>query len=229
MTGSLFLIASPIDEENVLDVKAKTMLLEACMDFEKNYILIEDIKPARRRWLHFGLPREAIEKMIQYNEHSQVALIPEIIANIKKGKNYYLMSDGGLPAFCDPGQKLVRACHENNIKVTSSPHANSISLAISLSGIDCAQFFFAGFLAKNNEDRIRHLQELNKMNVPVILMDTPYRLKKLLEEISQTMVKRKVFLAMDLNQSTEELLFGSISHVTNKLTDNKREFIVVVE
>ena len=46
------------------------------------------------------------------------------------------MSDGGLPAFCDPGKELVAACHRNNVKVTSSPFQNSIVLALALSGFD---------------------------------------------------------------------------------------------
>lgn len=227
--GTLTLIATPIDEESMLDTKAFRVLHQASLDFTKNKILIEDQKPCRRRWVYFGLGREAIEHFIEYNEHTQKEKIPSIISDLKKGINYFLMSDGGLPAFCDPGQLLVRACHENGIKVTSTPHSNSISLAISLSGIDCSQFFFAGFLPKEGHDRANRLVELKNMNLPIVLMDTPYRLKKLLEEISSHIPDRKIFLALDLNSSTEELFYGKAQKILGKIAEFKREFIIIVD
>lgn len=227
--GILTLIASPIDEDNMLDAKAFRVLHQACLDHTNNKILIEDPKPCRRRWVHFGLSRDAIEHFIEYNEHTQKEKIPSIIADLKKGVNYFLMSDGGLPAFCDPGQLLVRTCYENAIKVTSTPHSNSISLAISLSGIDCSQFFFAGFLPKENHERANRLVELKNMNVPIVLMDTPYRLKKLLEEIVMHIPERKLFLGLDLNSATEELYYAKAQKILGKVTEFKREFIIIID
>lgn len=227
--GILTLIATPIDEESMLDTKAFRVLHQASLDYAKNKFLIEDQKPCRRRWVHFGLGRDAIEQFIEYNEHTQKEKIPNIIADLKKGINYFLMSDGGLPAFCDPGQLLVRACYENGIKVTCTPHSNSISLAIALSGIDCSQFFFAGFLSKENHDRSNRLLELKNMNVPIVLMDTPYRLKKLLEEIVTHIPERKIFLGLDLNSPSEELYYAKAQKILGKVTEFKREFIIIVD
>src|SRR5690606_32539801 len=97
------------------------------------------------------LPREAIEKFILYNEHTRDELAPKIISELQVGKKAYLMSDCGLPAFCDPGVALVRMCHEHNLKITSAPFSNSISLAMALSGIDHSRFIFEGFVAKGRE------------------------------------------------------------------------------
>lgn len=229
MNGVLTLIATPIDEESMLDTKAFRILHSAALDFSKNKFLIEDQKPCRRRWVHFGLGREAIDHFIEYNEHTQKDKIPGIISDLKKGINYYLMSDGGLPAFCDPGQLLVKACHENGIKVTCTPHSNSISLAVALSGIDCSNFYFAGFLSKENHDRHNRLVELKNMNTPIVLMDTPYRLKKLLEELAQTMPDRKIFLGLDLNSPSEELFYAKAQKILGKVAEFKREFIIIVD
>ncbi|EQC44870.1 SAM-dependent methyltransferase [Bacteriovorax sp. Seq25_V] len=229
MAGTLFLIATPIDEESPLEPIALDLLMKASADEQNSILLIEDLKPCRRRWLRFGLPRESIESFIQFNEHTQRELAPKIISLINSGKNAYLMSDGGLPAFCDPGQVLVRLAHEAGIRVTCTPHSNSISLAVALSGIDCSKFLFTGFLPKDGDDRKRVLNEYSLLEYPVILMDTPYRLKRTLEEIDEVMPKRKLFLGMDLNSSSEELLYAKASKILKKLDEVKREFIIILD
>ncbi len=229
MIGQLFLIATPIDEESPLEPIALDLLMKACTDYTNSILLIEDLKPCRRRWLRFGLPREAIDHFIQFNEHTQKELAPKIISDLMSGKNVYIMSDGGLPAFCDPGQVLVRMAHENAIKVSCTPHSNSISLAVALSGIDCSKFLFTGFLPKDGDERKRVLSEYESLNHAVVLMDTPYRLKRTLEEISEVMPNRKLFLGMDLNSSSEELLYGRASKILKKLNELKREFIIILD
>lgn len=229
MAGKLTLVPTPIDEQSALEAGAFSKLLEACGDYEKNVFLIEDLKPGRRRWLRWGLPREAISHFELFNEHTQDKMVNEVVTFLKKGKNVYLMSDGGLPAFCDPGQKLVRQCHLENIPLTSTTFCNSISLAISLSGIDCYNFFFAGFLSKNSDERINRLNTLNKMECPIVLMDTPYRMKRLLEEVARVNPGRKIFLGLDLNDEKEQLFYGKVSNIIKRLEDFKREFILIWE
>ncbi len=141
------------------------------------------------------------------------------------------MSDAGLPAFCDPGQVLVDACHEGGLKVTSTPFPNSIALALALSGFSHARFYFAGFLPANSDERKRELERLAKMNDTIILMDTPYRMAAVLNDIAQGagLKKRKCFLAMDLNGADELLVRGDCSEVNARVkTMGKREFIVVL-
>jgi 16S rRNA (cytidine1402-2'-O)-methyltransferase len=229
MKAKLTLIPTPIDEESSLEQTAFDLLATASKDLVNNTVLVEDIKPCRRRWIRWGLSRDVVDSLVPYNEHNQETLIKDIIKKIQKGHNVYLMSDGGLPAFCDPGQKLVRACHESGVKVTSAPFSNSISLAVSLSGIDCSQFFFAGFLPRKTEARAEEISNIANMPYPVILMDTPYRLEKLLSEIKEAGVQRKVFLGMNLNSEEEELHFGSISSIHKRVKGKKAEFILILE
>jgi 16S rRNA (cytidine1402-2'-O)-methyltransferase len=63
-----------------------------------------------------------------------------------------------------------------------------------------------------------------------ILMDTPYRLKRLLEELAELNppLKKEIFLALDLNTSTEELFLGFPKDALKAVTDLKREFILIV-
>ena len=122
----LTIIPTPIDDESPLCVVATAKLNEAVKN--NDLIIVEEHKVARRRWLKYGLPRQAIDHFLVYNEHTYNDVSSEVLAELKKGKSAFLMSDCGLPAFCDPGRQLIELCHQHNIKVTSTPFANSISL-----------------------------------------------------------------------------------------------------
>ncbi len=232
MKGILTLIPTPIDEENQLDVKSFKLLDDAIKDLEKNIIAVEDHKPARQRWLRFGLDREAISEFRLYNEHTRKEELPLLIKELKAGKNVYLMSDGGMPAFCDPGQRLVDECHKNRIKVTSSPVPNSVILAIALSGFQSDQFLFMGFLPQKADERKAFITKAFNEKKMVVLMDTPYRLEKMVRELSEHCPKeslnRTIFIGMDLNSEQELLLRGSIQELNALVKGRKSEFILII-
>lgn len=230
MTGKLVLVPTPIDEESPLETIALNLLKDSTQ--ETSLIIVEELKEVRRRWLRWGLPRERVEHFIEYNEHNQKEKIPELILALKNGKTLYLMSDCGLPAFCDPGTELVSRCHDEKILVTSTPFANSISLALALSGFNHSRFVFEGFLPKETSERELALKRILKIKETTILMDTPYRLDRLLSEIkkiaNEVNIKRPIFLGLDLNHKSEELLRGPIDVLLKKIEGQKREFILIL-
>jgi len=229
----LTLVPTPIDEENPLEACAHALLLSAATENIQNSIFaIEDLRPGRRRWLRWKLPRESVDNFVLYNEHTWKEESEKLIRELKKGKDVFLMSDGGLPAFCDPGRMLVRRCHEEKIKVTSTPFPNSISLAISLSGLEHEQFIFRGFLPLKGEERENAWNEVITLEQTTIIMDTPYRMKRVIEELCDLMRREnlhiKAFLGMDLNSKDELLLWGNPLKFKDKITNWKREFILVI-
>lgn len=226
MKGKLILVPTPLDEESPLEPVAFAKLKQACED--QDIIAIEDLKPGRRRWISWGLPREKVDSFVLYNEHTKDSLNLELIANLKKGKNVFLLSDGGLPAFCDPGKELVDLCHKANIVVTATPFCNSIALAVALSGLVPDKFLFEGFLPLDRVEREKELKRIALVREAVVLMDTPYRLKRLLEEIAEKMSGREVFLGLDLNFPTEKCIRGNAKKLLSDLEDLKREFILIL-
>jgi 16S rRNA (cytidine1402-2'-O)-methyltransferase len=231
-SGTLTLIPTPIDESSKLSVEAFDILDQNFnSDLDLNSIMVvEDLKPARKRWLHFGLPRKTIEHFYQLNEHNVRESTLKLISELEKGKNVFLMSDGGLPAFCDPGQELVYKCHKQKIKVTSTPFSNSVILALALSGLSHADFFFMGFLPIDKDQRKAKLQSLMTTKTTTILMDTPYRLKRLLEELKELGPKfnRECFLALDLCGEDEELILSTPAKMLDLIKEFKREFVLIV-
>lgn len=231
MSGSLTLIPTPIFESLPLEPVALDLLRKEALN-EQTLILVEEHKVARIRWLAWGLPRETIERFILFNEHTQEKLASEMVQSLKSGKNAVLMSDGGLPAFCDPGQALVNRCHENKIKVTATPFPNSIALAVALSGIPHQSFYFAGFLPTNSDERKKRLEQLSRIDSgAIVLMDTPYRLQALLKDLSTSPFKsKKIFVGTSLNTPDEHLFQGSLATVTKQIGElNKVEFVIVIQ
>lgn len=230
-TGSLTLIPTPLSETGELEPVAFRLLNEAATNEKENSIfVIEDLKPGRRRWLSFKLPRETIESFVLYNEHTATTAATELLGQLKLGKNVYLMSDGGLPAFYDPGVELVNLCHQNNIKVTATPFCNSVSLALALSGFSHKKFWFEGFLPMDASERQTAIKNILNLKTTAILMDTPYRLKRVLEEFQSSWgsSKKKIFLALDLNAPSEFLIRGTPKEILDKIQDFKREFVLIV-
>lgn len=226
--GELILVPTPIQEDHPLESVARERLLADAL--KENIILcVEEHKVGRQRWLKWGLPREAIEKFVLFNEHTQSKIQGDLIRELKSGKTIYLLSDCGLPAFCDPGQSLVDACHRNQLKVTSTPYPNSISLALALSGFSHQSFVFSGFVPIKEPERSEWMKKELKRPETLIWMETPYRLKKLIEELDKVKIEREIFLGCDLGGAEESLLRGSTASLLKRLEgQDKREFVMVI-
>src|SRR5690606_26105883 len=109
------------------------------------------------------------------------------------------------------------------------PGASSLLSLLSVSGRRLDRFFFFGFLSNKTEIRSEQLRELKSHKLPVILMDTPYRLTKLLEELAQHFPQRTLCLGLNLTQETEEVLEGKASDLLSKVRGQKREFILILD
>jgi 16S rRNA (cytidine1402-2'-O)-methyltransferase len=226
---SLILIPTPIQDDHPLETVARELLLKDAME-DNVILLVEEHKVARGRWLKWGLPREAIEKFILFNEHTQEKIQADVITELKSGKTVYLMSDCGLPAFCDPGQKLVDSCHKQGIKVTATPFPNSIALALALSGFSHARFIFSGWIPVKEPERSDWMKQELKKPETQIWMETPYRLQKLLSDLAGLKTNRELFLAIDLGAKDELLVRGPVTSLVKILEkENKREFVLILK
>ncbi|MDD4973519.1 MAG: SAM-dependent methyltransferase [Bacteriovorax sp.] len=232
-SGTLTLIPTPLSEGGELEpVAFRKLAMAALEDSANSVFVIEDLKPGRRRWLQFKLPRETVDSFVLYNEHTASVVARELLSALESGKNVFLMSDGGLPAFYDPGVELVKMCHQNRIKVTSTPFCNSVVLALALSGFSHKKFWFEGFLPLDAAERSTVIKKLLAQKHTSILMDTPYRMKRVLEEFAEcwgsNTAGKKLFLAMDLNSETEELKLGTPNELLSSIASMKREFVMIV-
>lgn len=218
--GKLFIVATPIGNYGDISSRAMETLKSAdavaCEEFREGSTLLKKL----------GIGEK---KLMILNEHNEKEGTEEIFQALLSGQTVALVSDCGTPAFADPGTVLVKRCVEYDISVSSVPGASSLMAAISLSPLPLKEFYFAGFLPRGESERRDKLAFLKKLRIPIVLMDTPYRLGKLINEIGSSFGRnRQVTLAVDLTMPSESLFHGPVGEILKKVKERKGEFILIV-
>ena len=85
-------------------------------------------------------------KLFLLDKYSETADLKEAQELMKKGQDFCLLSEAGLPCIADPGNIMVAWAHRNNIKVVPVNGPSSIILALISSGFNGQQFTFHGYL-----------------------------------------------------------------------------------
>lgn len=200
---------------------------------KSDIILAESFREATTLFkiLNINIERE---KLIEFNEHTNKSKeIYEIVEKILNCKIATLISDCGTPILEDPGKILLEYCYSNNIKVKPIPGVSSITAAIMCLPFNFKEFYYAGLLSRDDKERERKLIYLKKLNIPIIILDTPYRMNKVLNAIKKVYSKNKIIgLCLDLTTDKEEIIIDEIVNICerfNKSEDkNKREFVIVI-
>lgn len=216
---ALTLISVPIGNLGDITLRALESLKSA------DLYIGEERKPMFRLLKELGVDTPKNYELL--NEHSEAADIKKL-AQLCKEQKVVLVTDCGTPGFSDPGAELVKACRDLNIPVTANPGASSLTTFLSLTGVRMTSFHFEGFLPRETSEREKRLKQLANLKQKIILMDTPYRLKKTLEQCSQFLPGKKFVLGMDLTKPNEEVFSGSIKEILKKYDGNKREFLLLV-
>ncbi len=221
--GKLFVTAVPIGNYEDITLRAVKILKEV------DFVICEEFKEANRLFAKLGFrPKD----LVSLNEHNEKENASEIIAMLKSGKNAALISDGGTPVFSDPGKFLIELAYANKIEVSPIPGANSVIAALSVSGLDISRFYFAGWLPVKKDARRKRLNELKSVRELLVLMETPYRLRKLLAETTAAFGKNKfAVLAYNLTLPDEKIFrdkLENLSALANK-EKLKGEFVLLIE
>lgn len=214
----LYVVATPIGDVSEISLRALE-ILKNC-----DVVICESTKEASKLLRAHGISGKTYEVLDEHSTPEDKAALVPLCAE----KTVALVSDCGTPGFCDPGADLVRLCRQKNVAVKSVLGASALMGLLSLSGQRIDEFVFRGFLPAENEARARALKELTKEKRAIILMDTPYRLKKTLNDMKDHFAQRRFLLTMNLSQEEEIVLEGSIDKLIGGLKADKAEFMLLV-
>jgi 16S rRNA (cytidine1402-2'-O)-methyltransferase len=218
--GHLYVVATPIGNAGDITTRAVETLSKV------DAILCEERKNGSRLLKSLGIDKPLLE----FNEHNEADRVHEVLLMLAEGKTLALISDCGTPVFSDPGKKLLQLLYEMNIKVTPLPGASSLMAALSVCPFDTEEFLFIGFLPVKTDQRQKKLSHLKHVDYPLILMDTPYRMQRLLQEVQQTFGKKQnIFLACDLTSPEERLYLGPVDEILMRTQNRKAEFILILD
>ncbi len=222
MKGRLFLVSTPIGNYEDITLRAIRVLKDA------DFIICEEFKEARRLLSHLNISKE----LYALNEHNEDETSEEMFGKILQGKNAALISDCGTPIFSDPGSALVNLCIQANVDVIPVPGANSLLTALVGSGFELNKFYYAGWLSPKKDLRRQELYKLKSVNEIIVLMETPYRLIRILEDVSSIFKPNtNAVLAFELTTKDERFFRGSIAEVFKIAAEKKLkgEFVLVID
>ncbi len=214
----LYLVATPIGELTEITLRALEILKSA------DIILCESTKETSRLLKHLDIKAKKYEVL---NEHSTLEDL-KMLVGLCKNQTVALVSDCGTPGFCDPGNNLIYFCRQQKIPVKTILGASSLMGLLSLSSQRLNEFIFRGFLPAENESREKEWLKIKSEKRAIIIMDTPYRLRKTIDELHRHFPSRQALLALNLSQEDELILEGNPSQIIQNLDRDKAEFMLMI-
>ncbi|RPI74005.1 MAG: 16S rRNA (cytidine(1402)-2'-O)-methyltransferase [Ignavibacteriales bacterium] len=219
MTGSLYIVSTPVGNLKDITLRAIEILKEA------DFIICEDTRVTSVLLKHFEIQKE----LVSMNAQRELRKLPQLIERIINGEDCALVSDAGTPLISDPGVRLLSEAIKNNIEVIPVPGVTALITALSVSGLPTDSFIFEGFLPQK-KGRMTKLKQLAEEERTIILYESTYRIKKLLIELNEFMPERFIALCRELTKKFEEIRRGHPQELLNNFEDtiNKGEFVVVI-
>jgi 16S rRNA (cytidine1402-2'-O)-methyltransferase len=222
MEPTLYLTPTPIGNYEDITLRALRTLKEV------DFIICEEIKPARRLLAYFKISKE----LVSLNEHNEKEKAQEIANRLIDLKSAAMISDGGTPLFSDPGNLLIDYCISYKIRIVPLPGANSLLPALISSGLNIEKFFFYGWLSPKKEIRKHELKRLKNLKELIVIMETPYRLKRILGDIINHFGgNQKIILAYKLTMPEEKIYRASAEEILREVERKKLkgEFVLLLE
>ncbi|MCQ2527457.1 MAG: 16S rRNA (cytidine(1402)-2'-O)-methyltransferase [Lachnospiraceae bacterium] len=221
MAGILYLCATPIGNLGDMTPRVVETLKEV------DVIAAEDTRNSIKLLNHFDIHTP----MTSYHEYNKVEKAVQLIAQMESGQNVALITDAGTPAISDPGEVLVRMCHENHITVTSLPGCAACITALTLSGLPTRRFCFEGFIPFEKKERNEILEELKTESRTMIIYEAPHRLIRTLGELYEALGDRKITLCRELTKKFETIFPTTLSESLKYYEEHepKGEYVLVVE
>ena len=221
MAGMLYLVPTPIGNLGDISVRCRETLEAA------DFIAAEDTRVSLKLLNHLGIKKS----LVSYYEHNKAFKGDKIVERILAGETCALVSDAGSPAISDPGEDLVKQCHEAGIVVCAIPGPCAAITALSISGLATGRFCFEGFLSTAKKSRREHLESLKKEQRTMIFYEAPHKLLSTLEDMAEAFGEdRGISLCRELTKLHEEVVRTTLGEAVAKYTENppKGEFVLVV-
>jgi 16S rRNA (cytidine1402-2'-O)-methyltransferase len=201
MTGTLYIVATPIGNLEDITLRALRVLKEV------DLIACEDTRHTRKLLTHYQISKPTVS----YHEHNERERGSELIEKLEAGQNIALVSDAGTPLISDPGFWVVRAAIDRRITVVPIPGPSAVVTALTAAGFPSDEFAFVGFLPARRAARRARLNQLSGIQSTLILYEAPHRIKETIEDLREAFGDRECVVARELTKLHEQFLRGSLS------------------
>jgi 16S rRNA (cytidine1402-2'-O)-methyltransferase len=219
--GRLVIIATPIGNLSDLSPRAHRRLGEA------DVIACEDTRVTRRLLSAVGVPAPRLLSLRRENEQS---LVETIVGLVRGGAVVALVSDAGMPAISDPGERLIAAAGDLDMELVPGPSA--VTAALILSGLPTARFCFEGFLPRKGAERSDRLRSVARSPVTTVVFEAPRRVAATLEALTASCgPQRRCAVVWELTKLHEGAWRGTLEEAVERFRGEelRGEYVVVLE
>src|SRR5688572_10516174 len=151
MSGTLFVVATPIGNLEDITLRALRVLREA------DLIAAEDTRRTAKLLAHYAIATPSVS----FHEHNARSRVSQLLGRLEANANVALVTDAGMPGVSDPGVELVRAALEKGIAVDVIPGASAPLTAAVASGFPLEPFTILGFPPAKGKARTAWFQSVS--------------------------------------------------------------------
>lgn len=220
MSGKLYIVGTPIGNLNDLSPRGLETL-ENC-----DFIAAEDTRVTLKILNRFEIKKP----LVSYFEHNKIERGPQIIERILKGENCALVTDAGMPAISDPGEDLIRLCHEMGVKVESVPGPCAFTTALALSGMPSRRFTFEGFPPADKQERRKLFNSLVNEERTIIFYEAPHKISTTLRDLAAVLGEREIAIVREITKIHEQVIKTELTAAADKYSKEelKGELVLII-
>jgi 16S rRNA (cytidine1402-2'-O)-methyltransferase len=218
MSGTLFVVATPIGNLEDITLRALRVLREV------DLIAAEDTRRTAKLLAHHGISTPTMS----FHAHNTRGRLPQLLEKLRSGKSIALVSDAGTPGISDPGEELVRACIENQVRVDPLPGATAPLVAVVASGFPLLPLTVYGFAPHRSKARIEWFASICQVQHTFTFFESPQRIAASLADGSAVFGNRPIAVARELTKVHQEIVRGTFAELSSRFEAAKGEFTVVV-
>lgn len=219
--GVLFVVATPLGNLDDISERAARVLGEV------DLVLAEDTRRGAKLLSALGLsaPLES------FHGDTVAGKRERLVARLAAGATMALTTDAGTPCISDPGAELIAEAAAAGVAVVPIPGPDSITTALSVSGLSAQQFEFLGYAPRRESERREFLRRAATSPVTTVLFETPHRIVACLRDlVTVAGDDQPLVICRELTKLHEEILRSTAAEALAhfEATEPLGEFVLVL-
>jgi 16S rRNA (cytidine1402-2'-O)-methyltransferase len=221
VTGKLILAAAPIGQTDDASPRLRAALAAA------DVVAAEDTRRLRRLADRLGVTLTG--RVVSYYDANERHRAPELVDDLRDGRDVLVITDAGMPGVSDPGYRLVTAAVAAEIPVTALPGPSAVTTALAVSGLPTDRFCFEGFPPRKQGERASRLAELAAERRTLVFFEAPHRLAATLTAMAEAFgADRRAVVCRELTKTYEEIVRAPLGDLAAWAADGTRGEVTLV-
>jgi 16S rRNA (cytidine1402-2'-O)-methyltransferase len=218
MSGTLFVVATPIGNLEDITLRALRVLREA------DVIAAEDTRRTSKLLAHYSISTPTLS----FHEHNTRTRLPQVLARLERGESVALVSDAGTPGISDPGVELIQACSMKGFAIDPIPGASAPLAAAVASGFPLDPLTIFGFAPTRAKPRKEWLERLQAVPDTLTFFETPHRIDQAVSDIRLYFGERPIMMAREVTKLHQEFVRFTRGDEIGRTPAPKGEFTIVI-